>query len=295
MLELDTFRGVVPFVAVAEARSFRKAAARLEVSPAAVSKAIASLEAELGHPLFTRTTRAVGLTRQGEAFYERCQAALQAVRGGREALLGERKEPRGVLKLSVPHLAVPLVTPALHELGSRYPQLHFDVHVSDLLSRLEEDSVDVAVRIGVLPSSSLVARRLRKTTVVTVASPQYLALAGTPTRLNQLAEHRCLVVRAPDRKPRPFLFSSGLRPAPPTFVVDHGPTLVDGALAGLGIAQAFDFMVAPLVREGRLVELWPEHAAKGPDIHAVCSQGLRASANVRVAFDVLGEHFARRA
>lgn len=292
-MELETFRGVVPFVAVAEERSFRRAAARLEVSPAAVSKAIAALEAEVGHPLLTRTTRAVGLTRQGVLFLERCQQAVASVRGAREALAAEHAEPSGELTVSVPFIAVQLLTPALALLSSRYPSLTFDVRVSDQLSRFAEESIDVAVRIGTLAQSSLIAKRLRRTRIVTIASPAYLARRGTPVTPAQLADHHCLVVRAPNNKPRPFLFSTGPHAVQPLLVVDHGPSLVDGALAGLGVAQALDSMVDGLVREGRLVEVLPQLCANGPDIHAVCAAGRRASPNVRAAFDALAEHFAR--
>lgn len=292
-MELETFRGVVPFVAVAEERSFRRAAARLEVSPAAISKAIAALEADVGQPLFTRTTRAVSLTRQGTLFFERCQQALASVRGARDALAAEHAEPSGELTLSVPFIAVQLLTPALALLSSRYPSLTFDVRVSDQLSRFAEESIDVAVRIGTLAESSLIAKRLRRTRLVTIASPAYVARNGAPTSPQQLAEHHCLVVRAPNNKPRPFLFSTGPHAVTPLLVVDHGPSLVDGALAGLGVTQAFDYMVDGFVRDGRLVEVLPELAADGPDIHAVCAAGRRASANVRAAFDALAEHFAR--
>lgn len=290
-MELDAFRGVVPFVAVAEEKSFRRAAQRLQVSPAAVSKAISTLEEDVGHALFTRTTRAVALTRQGELFFERCQQALAAVRGAREALASAHQQPSGRLGISVPFIAAKLLTPALALLSSRYPSLTFDVRVSDQLSRFAEEPVDVAVRIGTLAASSLVARKLQRTRLLTVASPVYLAKHGTPTRAAQLHEHQCLVVRGPDNKPRAFWLSSGEFAVQPTLLVDHGPTLIDAALAGLGITQGFDFMVKELLRDGKLVELLPELAAKGPDIFAVCPAGRRASANVRAAFDALAEVF----
>lgn len=292
-MELETFRGVVPFVAVAEEKSFRRAATRLGVSPAAVSKAVQALEADLGQPLFQRTTRAVSLTRQGEAFFERCRQAMASVRGGRDALKAAHVEPSGELVVSVPFLVVPLLVPVLSLLSSRFPKLSFDVRVTDALSRFAEESIDVAVRVGALAESSLVARRLRATRLVTVASPEYLARQGTPTKPAQLAEHRCLVVRAPNNKPRPFLFASGPQPVTAVLVVDHAPTLVSAALAGLGVTQAFDFMVEDALRAGKLVALMPQAAADGPDIHAVCAPGRRASANVRAAFDALAQEFAK--
>ncbi len=290
-MELDSFRGVVPFVAVAEEKSFRRAAQRLQVSPAAVSKAIATLEEDVGHALFTRTTRAVALTRQGELFFERCQQALAAVRGAREALASAHKEPSGRLGISVPFIAAKLLTPALALLSSRFPSLTFDVRVNDQLSRFAEEPVDVAVRIGTLATSSLVARKLQKTRLLTIASPAYLAKHGTPTRPAQLNQHHCLVIRGPDNKPRAFWLSSGELALRPTLLVDHGPTLIDAALAGLGITQGFDFMVDELIRDGKLVELLPEFSVPGPDIFAVCPAGRRASANVRAAFDALAEVF----
>ena len=290
-MELDSFRGVVPFVAVAEEKSFRRAAQRLQISPAAVSKAIATLEEDVGHALFTRTTRAVALTRQGELFFERCQQALAAVRGAREALASAHKEPSGRLGISVPFIAAKLLTPALALLSSRYPSLSFDVRVSDQLSRFAEEPVDVAVRIGTLATSSLVARKLQRTRLLTVASPAYLAKHGMPTKAAQLNQHHCLVVRGPDNKPRTFWLSSGEVTVRPTLLVDHGPTLIDAALAGLGVTQGFDFMVKELIRDGKLIELLPELAAPGPDIFAVCPAGRRASANVRAAFDALAEVF----
>ena len=288
---IDLFRGVVPFVAVAEERSFRKAAARLGVSTAAVSKAISSLEEELGAALLERNNRVVALTRQGEVFFERCRTAVASVQGARAAVLESRREPHGELTLSVPFVVMRLLLPALALLRSRYPALSFVVRASDHLSRLVEESVDVAVRVGSLADSSLVARRLRRTRFVTVASPAYLARRGTPSKPELLEGHDCLVFIAPGGKPRAWWFSTGHLPVPATVVLDHGPTLLDGALSGLGIAQVFDFMVDEPLRDGRLVELFAPLRADGPDVHAVCAPGRRATPNVKAAFHALADAF----
>jgi LysR family transcriptional regulator, regulator for bpeEF and oprC len=290
-MALDLFRGVVPFVAVAEERSFRKAALRLGVSAAAVSKAVQALEADFGVPLLDRTNRVVALTRQGELFFERCRTAVASVQGARAAVLATRREPQGQLVLSVPFVVMPLLVPALALLRSRYAGLTFSVKVSDQLSRLAEESVDVAVRVGQLAESSLVARRLRRTRLLTVASPAYLARRGAPSRVEELDAHDCLVLLGPNNKPYAWWFATGQRPVPATVLLDHGPTLVDGALAGLGVTQAFDFMVQDHLREGRLVELYAAIAAEGPEVHAVCAPGRRASPNVRAAFNALADAF----
>jgi DNA-binding transcriptional LysR family regulator len=136
-----------------------------------------------------------------------------------------------------------------------------------------------------------VARRLRRTRLVTVASPAYLARRGRPSRLDQLEQHDCLTTLSPTNKPRPWLFESGPLPVTPALVTDHGPTLVDAALASLGVAQVFDFMVREELRAGSLVQLFAELSCDGPEVHAVCAPGRRASPNVRAAFHVFADVF----
>ncbi len=290
---LELFRGVVPFVTVAEELSFRTAATRLGVSPAAVSKAVQTLEASLKLPLLTRSARAVALTREGEAFFEQCRAAVAAMRGAREVVEAVRKQPEGELTVSVPFIVTPLVAQALALLRARFPRLAFRVIVTDQLSRLNEESVDVAVRVGVLSDSSLVARSLRPTTLMTIAAPTYLARKGTPKRLDELAAHDCVSLVAPNGKPWPWMFASGPRPVRSVLVVNHGPTLLDSVRAGLGIGQAFDFMLDVPLRDGELERLFESETAKGPDVYAVCTPGRRATPRVRAAFDAFAEAFAR--
>jgi DNA-binding transcriptional LysR family regulator len=291
-MDLKLFRGIVPFVAVAEEGSFRRAAVALGVSPAAVSKSIAKLEAQVGLPLVARGGRGATLTREGEAFFDRCRAAVSAVQGARLALEQARHEPAGELVLSLPNVATSIVAPVLTTLRLRHPRLGFRLLVTDALSRLAEESVDVAVRIGALADSSLIARRLAGTRLVTVASPSYVARHGQLRELDALDDHACLVLVGPSGRPWPWMFRSGLRPiAAPVMVTDHGPSLIDAALAGLGVTQAFGFLVESLIREGRLVALLPDETAAGPDIHAICSPGRRATPRVRAAFEAFADAF----
>ncbi|MGZ3425159.1 MAG: LysR family transcriptional regulator [Polyangia bacterium] len=288
------FRGIVPFVAVARERSFRRAGARLGVSAAAVSKAVLLLEERVGLPLFARGARTVALTREGEQFFARCQEAVAAVDGARESLEPARSLPSGELVLSVPFVASALVAPGLALLRSRYPQLSFRVLVTDRLSKLAEESVDVAVRIGPIAESSVVIRRLRRTRLVTVAAPAYLARRGEPRRAADLDRHDCLVLVAPHGRPYPFLFASGRRLVPAALTIDHGPTLVDIAVAGFGVTQLFDYMADPLLREGKLVALIGDDVAGGPDVYAVGAPGRRAAARIRAAFEAFADVFAAK-
>jgi len=290
-MEASMFRGIVPFVAVGRDLSMKRAAARLGVSAAAVSKSIAELEARVGVVLLHRNARGISLTTEGAAFLERCQDAVAAVEGATENLIPSDASPSGELCISVPFVGSPLLAPVLSFLRARYPKLGFVVKVTDRLSKLEEESVDIAVRIGALKHASLIARRLRKTELVTVAAPSYVSRRGAPTSPQDLSRHDCLALVSPQGRPHPFLFASGPHVVKAALVIDHGPSLVDAVLAGLGISQLFDYMPDAPVREGRLVRVLTNEVARGPDVFAVCAKGRRASPKVRAAFDAFAETF----
>lgn len=283
------FRGIVPFVAVAEEGSVRRAAVRLGVSAAAVSKAVAKLESDVGLTLLARGGRRATLTREGEVFFGRCRPAIAAIEHARATLDEARREPTGELVLSVPFVATSLVAPVLATLHLRHPRLRFALRVTDAQSKLAEERVDVAVRIGTLVDSSLVARRLQGTRLITVASPEYLARRGEVRELADLDRHDCLSLIGPSGKAWPWWFASGPRPVRALMTTDHGPSLVDAALAGLGITQAFGYMVEPLIRAGRLVPLFGDDVGAGPDVFAICSPGRRATPRVRAAFDAFAD------
>lgn len=291
-MDLHLFRGVIPFVAVAQDKSFRAAAQRLGISAAAVSKAIAALEAQLGTTLFLRGARAVTLTREGEQLFAGAQAAVAAMGGAREAMESARRLPEGELIISAPFVLTALLASGVALLSARYPRLTLRLLITDRLSRLKEEQVDIALRVGPLADSALVARRLRATALVTVAAPSYLARKSAPRKVDELAQHDLLVLAAPDGRPRQWLFRDEVRPMPSKLLIDAAPMLMDALVAGLGIGQLFDFMAEPLLREGRLVQLLPDTAADGPPIHAVCAPGRRASPRIRAAFTAFADAFA---
>jgi LysR family transcriptional regulator, regulator for bpeEF and oprC len=293
MDELELFRGVVPFVAVVEEQSFRRAAIRLRVSPAAISKSVKTLEASLGVPLLSRTSRVVTLTREGETYFEQSRTAVAALRGAHDVLEATSKAPEGELVVSLPFVLTDLVASGLGLLHQRFRKLIFRVQVTDQLSKLAQEKIDVAVRIGPLANSSLVARMLTTTTIVTVAAPGYLARMGRPERPEDLEKHTCLALVSPSGKPYPWLFASGARAFSTTVRLDHGPMLRDVIAAGLGIGQLFDFMAEPLVRAGRLEVVLLHENAEGPAVHAVCAPGRIATPRVRAAFDAFADAFSR--
>jgi LysR family transcriptional regulator for bpeEF and oprC len=291
-MDLHLFRGVIPFVAVAQEQSFRAAAVRLGVSAAAISKAVAALEEQLGTALFVRGARAVSLTREGEQLLIGAQAAVAAMGGAREAMESTRRLPEGELIISAPFILTSLLASGVALLTARYPRLTLRVLVTDRLSRLKEEQVDIALRVGLLADSALVARRLRGTRLYTVAAPSYLGRRGAPRSIDEIAQHDCVGLTGNDGRPRPWLFSTGPRAMASLLLADAAPMLIDGVLAGLGISQLFDFLAEPLIREGRLVQLLPETVAEGPGIHGVCTPGRRASPRIRAAFAAFADAFS---
>jgi DNA-binding transcriptional LysR family regulator len=286
---MDLFAGVLPFVRVAEQRSFGKAAASLGVTTAAVSKAVRKLEDELGVKLLGRSSRVVQLTREGEVFFRHCRQAVVDVHAAREAMEELRREPQGEIAVTLPFILAPLVVPRLSRLGAQHPRLGFRLHLSDRVARLSDEAYDVAIRMGDLESSTLVARKLRTPRWVTVASPAYLGRRGIPERPSDLAAHNCLRFLAPNGKPRAWSFRDESVAVTGNFVVDHGTSLLVAAESGMGIAQVLDFMIGDAWRAGALVEVRADHAADGPGVHALTTAGRARSVNVRAFMRFLAD------
>lgn len=289
----DLFTGILPFVRVAEEKSFARAAASLGLTTAAVSKAVKKLEEDLEVKLLERTSRVVSLTREGEEFLARCEPAVLGVQSARAAMEGARREPRGTLAVTLPFILAPLVIPGLTRLAALHPRLAFRFDVSDRVARVSGESYDVALRLGELEDSTLVAKLLLRTRWVTVASPAYLARRGTPRRIEDLASHNALRFVAPNGKVRNWSFRRGERDesfvASGNLLIDHGVHLVTAAEAGMGIAQVLDFMVGPALAAGALVEVLAGSSAKGPHVHALSTAARASSANVRAFVAYLGE------
>jgi DNA-binding transcriptional LysR family regulator len=292
-MRADLFGGVLPFVRTAEERSFGRAAASLGITTAAVSKAVKKLEDDLGVKLLDRSSRVVALTREGAMFLERSRQAVLAVQGAREAMADMRREPQGEVAITLPFILAPFVVQDLARLGAQYPRLAFRLHLGDRLVRLEDH--DVAIRMGKLAASSYVSRRLGTTRWVTVGAASYLARTAMPRTPAELAEHNCLRFVAPNGKPRDWSFVERSRalavPVDGNLVIDHGPSLLAAAEAGMGLCQVLDFMVRDQLRDGSLVEVLGGFAGAGPDIHALATPSRTRSANVRAVIAFLVDVF----
>jgi len=292
----ELFEGVVPFVFVAEERSFKAAAARLGVTSAAVSKAIKRLEERLGVRLLHRTTRHVSLSAEGELFLASCRQALDAVRAGQHKVAMALEVARGDLTVSMSPVLTRFLTRHLPRFLARYPHLALHLRFTDRYSQLIDENIDVAIRIGDLEDSTLVVRRLMQPRWVTVAAPSYLARRGQPMTLDDLDTHDGLGFLSPHGLLVPWTFRTAggaveTRRPPRLLDADLGDCLLEAAIAGLGLAQVFGFLVADDLLAGRLVEVLPDLAAPAPPIHAVCLPGQTANPKVRAFMDFAVEVF----
>jgi LysR family transcriptional regulator for bpeEF and oprC len=293
----DPFAGVLPFIATAEARSFREAARQHGVTPSSVSKSVAKLERDVGVRLLLRTSRTVAMTREGEAFLVRCRAAMDEMLTGREAASRSTQGPRGLLSVSMPPaLARLVVIPALPAFLTRHPLLELKVMLADRFVRLAEEKIDVALRIGRVREMSLVARPLRAIRWTTLAAPSYLSRRGTPTAPTDLAGHEGLVFVLPDGTRQPWRFEVAKREISieprGRIASDDGMALVRAAVAGLGLVQAHDYMARGEVERGELVEVLADHTARGPELSVVSGErqndSPRVQAFVQFALDLFG-------
>lgn len=293
-MQTDLFTGIAPFVAVAEARSFRRAAESLGVSTAAVSKAIRRLEESLGVRLFDRTSRTVALSPEGEALLGRAREALDLLRAGREAAAEGARRPRGDVRISLPFILSRSLTPALSRLAPQHPELVVHLHFSDQLTRLVDDQIDVAIRMGELADSSLVSRLLFRPRWVTLGAPAYLGRRGVPRRPEDLDRHDLIAFVMPTGQRRPWVLERGgddpeTCTVHPTGPVDctFGDALLDAALAGVGLVQVLDFMAADALARGDLIEVLADHALPGPPIHALCLADRQSTPRIRAVLDCL--------
>lgn len=276
------------FIAVVEAGSFTGAARRLGRSKASVSRQIRALEERLGVALLHRTTRSMSLTDAGAAFHERASAALDDLEEAVAAVGSLHGSPSGRLRVSLPiAYGLRVVAPVLLELTGEHPSLDLDLAFSDRYVDLVGEGFDLAVRIGHLADSSLIARRLAATRMVVCASPAYLDSRSAVRTPSDLLEHECLLY-AQQVGGVAWRFAGG-----ETLNVrgrlrsDSGDALLQAALRGCGIAQLPDFYLDEALAEGRLVPLLERFEVEPLGVWAVYPHRRHLSLKVRLAVDRL--------
>lgn len=289
-------QGLQQFIAFAETAKhggFAAAAREMGVAPSTLAKAVARLEAALGVKLFHRTTRQVRLTPDGERLYQRCQRVLAEVEDLQAEASGTRASVSGTLRIDAPAFyGKRFVLPLLAGLMQRHPQLQIDVRLSDAYVDLVREGVDLALRIGALRDSTLVARRVDKQQLVLCASPAYLRARGTPRRIEDLAGHDVVVFRLPTSgRDRPWQLrqrGKAVEQVPRAQVrIDDGEGLVEALKLGMGLCQLPDMMVQAELERGELVELLPSCRPEPMPIHIVYPSGRLLPERVRVAIEAL--------
>ncbi|MEM9783779.1 MAG: LysR substrate-binding domain-containing protein [Pseudomonadota bacterium] len=286
---MDRLREMQVMLAVADAPSFAVAGRRLGLSPAAVTRAVAGVEERLGVRLVSRTTRSMRLTEAGLRFTEGARRALEAVETAELTAMGETAEPRGHLSITAStSFGRVHVGPILAEFLVRNPGMTASILAVDRVVNLVEEGIDVGVRIGRLPDSRLIARRVGETRRVLVAAPDYLARAGTPLRPEDLSDHALIVHEGMMGGVTAATGGRGsLRgiAITPRLVVNDVFTTLSLVEAGHGIAPAFCYMVADALMTGRLVEVLADDTDVQP-VHLVHPETRLISPAVRAFLDV---------
>jgi DNA-binding transcriptional LysR family regulator len=278
------------FARVAALGSFSAAGRALGLSQTGVTKHVAALEARLGTRLLHRTTRRLTLTETGRSYLEACERILAEIAEA-EALVGaEGVEAHGTLRLNVPlSFGVREIAPALAAFSAAHPALTIELGLNDRRVDLIEEGWDLAVRIGSLADSGLIARRLASSRLVVCAAPAYLDRHGTPRRPEELKGHNCLGYTLSDASG--WRFGDQAYPVSGTLRAPNGAALVAAAVAGLGLVYQPTFLVAEALRAGTLVALDLGAPCPTLPIHALMPPGRRP-AKTRAFVEYLAERFA---
>lgn len=273
------------------------AARQLGLSPPAVSRRLAGLEARLGVRLLNRTTRRQSLTPEGERYLLEGSRILDDLQQLEQALAASRQVPRGLLRINAGfgfgrrHLG-----PAMADFVALYPQVEGQLHLSDRPLDLAAEGVDVGIRFGLGPDSGLLARKIASNRRLLCAAPDYLCRHPAPAVPADLTRHHCIVIRENDRAFNTWRLVSDSGPASVKVTgalsANHGEVAVDWALKGHGVLLRSEWDIAPYLRSGELVRILPHWSGEAADIHAVYLQRHHLSAKIRVFMDFLAERFA---
>ncbi|MGM9513471.1 LysR family transcriptional regulator [Roseateles sp. DB2] len=287
---MDRLHLINVFVSVVDANGFAGAARKLNISPPAVTRAISELEAHLGVRLLTRTTRVVRVTEAGARYVEDCRRILAELAEADESVSGLHAAPRGRLTLTAPVLFGALfVTPVVAEYLQRYPEVTASCWFLDRVVNMVDEGVDIAVRIGELPDSSLQAIRVGRVRRVICAAPDYLARHGTPQTPDELTTHTIVSASGVTPTPEWRLVENGapkLVKLQPRMTTTTNDSAVAAAVAGFGLTRLLSYQVAEHVREGRLQIVLSEFETAPLPVHLVHREGRHASQKARAFLDL---------
>ncbi|AOJ07542.1 LysR family transcriptional regulator [Burkholderia mayonis] len=285
------------FVATVEAGSFTGAADKLLLSKQFVSRRVMALEASLGVRLLVRNTRKLAVTELGQEFHSRATRILAEIADTEEAMSARRRDLRGTLKLSAPmSFGITHLSPLIAEFLVQHPAVRLHLELSDRHVDLIGEGFDLALRIGALPDSTLIARRLGELRMVACCGPAYRRSRGAPATPADLHRHTCLLYGQEGRTGWEFVIDGARR----TFEVqgallaNNGDVIRDAAVAGLGIALLPHFIVAPALDAGTLVTVLEPFAQSPLPVNAVYPQHRQDMAACRVFLGFIEERLRKR-
>lgn len=286
---MDRLHEIEVFIAVAEAGSFARAGRQLRLSPPAVTRAIAALEERLGARVFNRTTRSLSITDVGQRFLEAGRRLVTDLDTAEKEAVGETASPQGHLNVTASvtfgRSALP---PVVCSFLNRYPRVTASILLFDRVVNLIEEGIDVAVRIGHLPDSNLIAKRIGSVRRMLVASPDYLARRGMPETPADLRFHAILAFTGlmPNREWR---FQNGQKPGGvalrPTFEINDAVAAIQAAEMGNGITIALSYMVSDQIRAGKLVPVLDPFTPPAVPVHLVYPHARLVAPKTRAFID----------
>jgi DNA-binding transcriptional LysR family regulator len=283
------WEGISEFVYVAENESFTQAAKKMAISTAQVSRQISALEKRLNIKLFYRTTRKVSLTEEGSVFYQHCRSVLDGLEAAERAITNLQSKPQGKIKLSAPvTYGEQQILPLVNDFIKQYSDVEVTAYLSNQQIDLVEEGYDLAIRLGKLSDSSMMAKKLSKRTNYVCASPTYLNQHGIPHSLSELSKHSCLLgtldywrFRESDKE-KSIRVTGRLR-------YNSGQGLVDAALKGLGIVQLPDYYVEHYLQSGELITVLDNYQVPDEGIWAIYPQNRHLSPKIRLLVDYLAK------
>ena len=296
---MEDFSAISTFVRVVEAKSFAAAASQLGMTPSGVSRAVSRLEGQLGARLLFRSTRSLRLTDDGAAFHARCKEILADLSEATEALGHARSHPVGKLRVAA-HSAIgrSALIPNLAAFEQRYPDIRLELAMCDYHFDLNEEGYDCAIRMGELADSNLIARKLGYFSNVLCASPEYLRKYGAPQNIEELKQHRCINYVYPSSgKPYQWQFDTpGGRIAldiDAHMLINDGESVIQAAVAGLGIIQIPHCLAASALAKGQLEIVMSDTISTGSPVWIVYPQKRHLSARVQAFIGWISELFER--
>ena len=291
--------GISEFVYVAEHESFTRAAKELGISTAQVSRQISALEKRLNIKLLYRTTRKVSLTEEGRVFYQHCRSVLDGLDAAEQAVSNLQAKPQGRIKLTAPvTYGEQQLLPLVNDFMVQYRDIEVTAFLSNQKIDLVDGGYDLAIRIGKLSDSTMMAKKLSRRTNFVCAAPAYLERHGTPHSLSELSQHNCLlgtrdywhfiedgkIDSGKNADKEKNLRVSG------SVQYNSGHSLVDAALKGLGIVQLPDYYVQKYLASGELVSLLNNYREPEESIWAIYPHNRHLSPKIRLLVDYLAEH-----